>query len=553
MAKAADFCALALLCAAAGPAGAGEDPARSIAVTIEAPPGAGADGSVFSAEDLQRLLRPLLDAECDAARLEEALARRYKFLGYVPAIQATCAEGVPRVRVRESSHTIDLITFEASELSRIGVRPDPGFEERRRLYPVPATAPRAVLRDLLLTREGDLYNFERYRADSEALARLGYAVAFVPGTPAEGSDYPRGAYLVQSLTPRAPGASDRRKTNYIGGTASYGPRQKGAAGLLYEKDALFGSLDRLSFAPTFSSSAGGSLSYEAPFLAARREPRRLYDFEAGVFSEFRHNRQLGDVETDERQTGFETSLGVRPLRAGPPHGVRFEIGLRSERLSLQQAPPGEEEGSTLSLEVGATFEWRHAWHRPSLSARLSPRVDFAVRARGGERTFVRPGMDGVLHARFLPGVELDLHAVGGTIDRVVPSFELWSLGGPATVRGFREDSFLGRHLAALQAEIWFPFVRQAPVAAPAPGGPEWDPAGAPFEPRARRMFKWALFADGGYLSSTTEGDTVSIAGAGAGIRFLVPRHPFVVKVDYGWGLGGRGGDAFPYVSLAYRY
>jgi len=521
-------------------------------VTIVAPPGRAAYRPVFSEERLRGELRPFLASGCDQKTLEDALARPYKFLGYVPAIAIDCTEEALRVHIRESSHTIDLIAFDPADLSKVGVQPDKDFEDKLRLYPVPADAPRAVLLGLLLTREGDLYNFERYRADSETLGKLGYAVAFVPGSPASGSDYPRGAYLVLSLTPRAPGAADRRKTNYMGGTASYGPRQKGAAGLLYEKDRLFGDVDRLSVAPTYNASAGGSLSYSSPLLARRTGPRRLYDLEVRLFSDFQHNRQLDTVETDERQTGFSGTVGIRPLRLAAPNVFRLEIGAQSERIALEQTLPGESEGSTLSLRVGATYDWPHTYRRPSLSVHLAPHVDFSLRATGGERTFVRPGLDATLHARARAGLEFDLHAVGGTIDRHVPSFEQWSLGGPATVRGFREDSFLGRHLAALQAEIWFPFLRPLPVTAP-PEGQAWDPAGARFEPRAARLFKWALFADGGYLSGTTAGTTESIAGAGLGIRFLVPHHPFVVKVDYGRALGSRGGDAFPYVSLAYRY
>ena len=250
--------------------------------------------------------------------------------------------------------------------------------------------------------------------------------------------------------------------------------------------------------------------------------------------------------------GFSTTVGIRPLHLEPPHALRFEVGLKSERTALDQVPPGEEEGSTDTMDVGATYEWRHTYGRPSLTARLTPRVDFSLRARGGERTFVRPGLDATLHAHFPSGIETHLHAVGGTIDRHVPSFEQWSLGGANTVRGFREDSFLGRSLAAVQAEIWFPFLRQGPIAPP-PEGQPWDRRNAPFEPPAARLFKWALFADGGYLSGTTVGGTAEIAGVGIGLRFLVPHHPFVVKVDYGRGLGTDGGHAFPYVSLAYRY
>jgi surface antigen Omp85-like protein len=535
--------------AAFGPAGAG---ALTIEVEIATPPGHPAARSVFPEESLRKELRRLAAPECDPHAIEDALARRYRFLGYVPALTVTCAGTSLRVQVRESSATVDLITFDPAELSRIGVKADPEFEEKLHLYPVPADAPRAVLRSLLLTHEGDLYNFERYRADSEALARLGYAVAFIPGQPAEGSDYPRGAYLLQSLTPRTPTSKSAHKTNYIGGTASYGPRAKGAAGLLYEKDELFGHFDRVSVSPTYNFAAGGSLSYDAPLLALREAPSRLYDLELSVFSDFTHDRQLGDVQTDQRQTGFSATVGIRPLHLEPPHALRLEVGLKSERIALDQVPAGEEEGATDSLEVGATYEWRHTYRRPSLTARLAPRIDFSLRSRGGERTFVRPGVDAILHARYPSGIEAHLHLVGGTIDRAVPSFEQWSLGGPNTVRGFREDSFLGRHLAALQTELWFPFVRQGPIAPP-PMGQDWDRRNAPFKPPAARLFKWALFADGGYLSNTTVGRTAEIAGVGIGLRFLVPHHPFVVKVDYGRGLGKDGGHAFPYVSLAYRY
>ena len=530
----------------------GTRPARSIDVDITAPPGRPAAPPVVPVETLRDELRRFADSDCDTHAIEDVLARRYRFLGYVPALTIDCSPSSLRVRVRESSAVIAVITFEPADLSLIGVKADPEFEEKHHLYPVPADAPRDVLRNLLLTREGDLYNFERYRADSEALARLGYAVAFIPGEPDPGSDYPRGAYLVQGLTLRTPSTKSHRKTSYIGGTGSYGPRAKGAAGLVYEKDELFGDFDRVSVSPTYSAGAGGRLAYSAPFMAAREAPSRLYDLEVDAYSEFTHNRQLEGVETDQRRTGLSGTLGVRPLHLAPPGDLRLEATFKSERIALDQVPPGEDEGRHDSLQIGATYEWRHTYGLPSLSARLSPRVDLSMRARGGERTFVRPGVDGTLHARFPSGIESVLHAVGGTIDRSVPSFEQWSLGGANTVRGFREDAFLGRHMAALQTEIWFPFVRQGPIAPP-PEGQDWDRRNAPFEPPAARLFKWALFADGGYASSTTEGRTVTIAGLGIGLRFLVPHHPFVVKIDYGRGMGSDGGHAFPYVSLGYRY
>src|SRR5262249_24456246 len=158
---------------------------------VVAPPGRPESPSVIPIEILRERLRPFAEGACDPRAVEDALARRYRFLGYVPALAVECTATALRVRVRESSAVIEVITFDPADLSRVGIKPDPDFEEKHHLYAVPRDAPREVLRSLLLTREGDLYNFERYRTDSEALSRFGYAVAFVPGEPVEGSDYPR--------------------------------------------------------------------------------------------------------------------------------------------------------------------------------------------------------------------------------------------------------------------------------------------------------------------------------------------------------------------------
>src|SRR3989442_8057106 len=213
---------LAAAAAGAFPRAAGSD--RDIQVEIVAPPGHPGYRPVFSEDSLRDALAPFTGAACDPAAIEESLAPRYRFLGYIPSFEVSCSDGGPRVRVRESSHTVDLITFDAADLSRIGVEANADFEAKKILYPVPADAPRALVRSLLLTREGDLYNAERYRADREALQKIGYAVAFIPGSRQETSAYASGAYLIQSLTRHAPGTDIRqRTTNYLGGTGSYGP------------------------------------------------------------------------------------------------------------------------------------------------------------------------------------------------------------------------------------------------------------------------------------------------------------------------------------------
>jgi hypothetical protein len=70
-------------------------------------------------------------------------------------VRATCDDGNLRVAVRESSHRIALITFEPSDLGRIGLAATP-VENEKTFYPVPASAPRDLVLGMLQTRPGDL-------------------------------------------------------------------------------------------------------------------------------------------------------------------------------------------------------------------------------------------------------------------------------------------------------------------------------------------------------------------------------------------------------------
>jgi hypothetical protein len=508
---------------------------------------------VWSEAALRRLITGRrTGGPCDAPGIAAFLERRYRFLGYVPSITARCEDGALHLSIRESSHVIDTITFDAADLTGLGLRPDPAYREERRLYPVPEEMPRAALRALMKTRPGDLYNFERYRADRAALERLGFTIAFVPGVAEEG-DYPRGAYLIQSLRPRAARRDDpRRENNYLGGSASYGPRTRAAIGADYQRSELFGRFDRLSVAPLYNAALGGTLSYSAPLMAAREDPRRLYDAAFDIYSDFRHNRLLQGIETDQRSTGASLRMGFRPAWIAAPHELRFETALRHQRVSFEAALPGEPEEGLTALRLAADWTYRHTERPPSFTFRLGATVDQALRAAGGDRRFLRPSLEAGLHTRHPAGVETDLRFVAGTLDRAVPSWEQWSLGGPATVRGFREDFRLGRHFSALQAELWFPLARPL-ESLPGPPGADPAPGLLPREPSAARLMKGALFADGGTVSGTADGRNAAIAGAGIGLRLLVPRRPLVIRIDYAWGLGGRGGDSFPYVALGYRF
>ncbi|HUD71759.1 MAG TPA: BamA/TamA family outer membrane protein, partial [Dongiaceae bacterium] len=411
------------------------------------------------------------------------------------------------------------------------------------------SAPRAVLRGLLQSRAGDLYNTERYHADRLTLARLGYALLFIPGAPAEEGTYPEGALLVQSLSPRPEeGSRPDRRRNYLGGQAAYGPRAGPSAGVTYARSDVLKAYDRLTLAPTFNSAWGGTLSYTAPFIAREREPRRLYDLGVSGYSTFQNNRLLDGEERDERRSGVSIALGARPLDLRPLHELRLETSVRFESVAIEDEPDSAHQ---TVLRLGVTHDYRHLWLGPAFTFRTAPAVEWAI-GFGDELQWIKPTLELSWHARLGQGFEGDVRLSGGGIDRPVPEFELFSLGGVTSVRGYREDTFLGRGRAVTQAELWIPFARPIetrPVTARESSGG----VPIPYEPRIARRLKAAVFVDAGTVWQTSVGTRESLWGAGVGLRFVVPDQPLVIRLDYGWGLGPDGGDSFPYVSLGYQY
>ena len=508
------------------------------------------EGEVFTRRQVERFLRPEVGRDCDPERAAARVAGRYQALGYVPHVEAECDDGTLEVRVRESSHRIVLVTCDPGDLKQLGLAAT-RVDNEKLFYPVPESAPRRVLLGLVAAHPGDLYNVERYRIDRVDLARLGYVVLFVAAPAEEAEHYPRGAYLIQSLK-SLPESGERakrnrsKKPNYFGGTAGYAPRSGGSAGLVYQRQDLWESLDSLTVSPTVSSQWGGQVSYTAPFLAARAEPHRLYDLSASLFSQFTPNRLLDGEERDQRDTGGALALGARLLSLPPQHDLHLQAEIRREAIDLSDEPAGSGRTDLTIVRFSLTHDWRRTWTTPEFTLRTLPAIDWSV---GGALPFVRYAAQSFLHHRMRSGFEWDEHVSGGFLDRTVPQFEDFSLGGVTTVRGFREDTGLGQGFLALQSEIWIPFVRPLEARLPRPG----EEAAAPLEPRIARRLKLAVFADGGTVWHTPGFERLSLAGAGVGLRFVIPNEPLVIKLDYGWGLGPRGGASYPYVALTYAF
>jgi hypothetical protein len=473
------------------------------------------DGTVFQGDTLRHFLDAEIGRPCEPARLAEMIAGHYRALGYVPSIHASCDDGVASLDVRESSHRVAIITFDVSDLDPLGVK-------AQRL------------------------NVERYRLDRLALVRLGYVLLFIPAGAPPDDAVGEGAYLIQSVTPlEEEGGPHQRRgpLNYLGGTAGYGPRTGGTAGLVYQRHDVLSGLDTISVTPTFSTAWGGEIGYSAPLVAAHKEPKRIYDLGGSLFTTFINNRQIEGEERDERRTGGSISIGARPLALPAPHDLHLEAEVRREYVDVD----GLDTSDLTLLRLSAVHEYRHVWRSPSLLLRTIPALELSFDAGSGV-PYVRPALQFTAHGRFRTGFEYELRLGGGGIDRPVPQFQLFTLGGSTTVRGYKEDTFLGRGIAYLQSELWIPFVRPLEGR---PVGPEEiaDPTRVPFESRLARAIKGAVFVDGGEVWQSPGLEQASIYGAGMGLRLVVPGEPLVVRIDYAWGFGPHGGNAYPYIAL----
>ena len=90
---------------------------------------------------------------------------------------------------------------------------------------------------------------------------------------------------------------------------------------------------------------------------------------------------------------------------------------------------------------------------------LEPSVRFGLGLSASEPSFRKFRLGARYHLSIAGPVELETRFEGRLASAATPVFELPSLGGPETVRGFRTDESLGRRLWSSQNELWFPILK----------------------------------------------------------------------------------------------
>ncbi len=237
---------------------------------------------------------------------------------------------------------------------------------------------------------------------------------------------------------------------------------------------------------------------------------------------------LGSGSYSASYLGFSGTIntGVSVERNRVLDGVRVDEQSTTESATLEWEPWRGLDGNTVVLGLVPS----HAVVLNQTLNTIEPSVQFMHNDLTSEypsRTFIDPRVliglgfaDYIVTANTHRSFDHWEYDVSGRLENAVgnpPIFELPSLGGADTVRGFRADDAVGRRLWSLQSELWH-------------GLPRWP------------LLKIATFIDLGGAYQTTGSYPGLREGLGTGLRLDL--RVAVLKFDwaYGFGQAATGGS-----------
>jgi len=293
----------------------------------------------------------------------------------------------------------------------------------------------------------------------------------------------------------------------------------------------------------------GSLDLHNDYIAFPRLHHQL-SFDFGGKTDSTANRLLGSSSPlNMQRTGGHGALNYYAMRDW--HGVSLQLFGSGARDNLVFGGSGASlpHITLWTADAGATIDLlREARLLPG-RFELIPKGHFGWDLSSGKGPYRIWSLDVLGHQRVsdLKLISVDFAAHLRDASGGVPIYELPSLGGTDTLRGFREDDILARRFWSLQTELWLPV----------PGTLSALPAGSGLAAVKRflqQSIRIALFVDAGGAYDTPQSIPAAyLAGApailadgirwgpGAGIRFI--RGNFALKLDWAYGQGrGQSGS-----------
>lgn len=369
------------------------------------------------------------------------------------------------------------------------------------------------------------------------------APAITPRPHADANLHPDPLIATPTVNPtQAANTARREQKTFIGAGVEYRPGQ-GIRGLgSFQRKNTFG-VDLMRVEAGGMGEGFGTAQYSRDYVLFDTLGRRLtMDFSGG--SEFNRQRVLNGVLTDERRNGGAVRAELEAFRDGPGHQLNLIVGGRRESVSLTPADSGEPERDTrhtalTAVDAGAAYRWRRSLAAHPVSVRIEPALRIGL-PMSGEPAFTRFAVGTQYHQSVAGPLEAESRfELRHATDRT-PVFELPSLGGMESVRGFRTDERVGHTLWAWQNELWLPVLR---------GG-----APSAFRDFVRRNVRLAGLYDLGRVTAPAAG-VVDPAGFrhGAGIGLRIRYQGVVIETDWARGFGngdtGRPGHGHFYFNF----
>ena len=317
----------------------------------------------------------------------------------------------------------------------------------------------------------------------------------------------------------------REKHNFVGAAFAYQPGQGVSVSGIYQlsnlslpfmENSLGVRVDR----PT-DHGATPSVNYAADYIFFDKIKRRL-SFQLNGASHFTNNRFLEGTVQDETRAGGMGRIEFELFRDRGGSLLRFHVEGSKNTVTRTVSGQPELKEKLTRLDAGTLYmteSWEtiHPWR-----LMLTPVVRWGL-ARSGAPSFTRFDVVGDAHVKLGQGYAFDSSGSFRRTSAETPVFEMPSLGGPDSVRGFQPDDAIGRGVWSAQNEFWMP----VPFLTDLEGS-----RGNFF----RKMVRLALFVDVAGVQDSSAG---SLEGtrAGTGLGGRLQFGAVVLKGDFAYGFG----------------
>ena len=306
--------------------------------------------------------------------------------------------------------------------------------------------------------------------------------------------------------------------NFIGFGVDWLPDQGAKAFALYRRRPVAGEQGDLTVIAGGSGETIGSVNYSDSFVPVGRLRRPLsLSVEAG--NDFVRNRRFGPAELDERRRGGRIHASLELYRQRRGDSLSVSAGFRDLEVEILDGERTSTQRDLSLLELGLTWSRARRLRPQPSSFELRATLTYGFErddAPSFERLEAQLSYHRDLWGRFAWDQRLHLGWASGE----TPSFELPSLGGAESLRGFRSDTVLGEDLWSLQTEVWAPIT----------------PSRMANRSRLLELMsqlRLAIFVDVGDVDQASLGEDGLRAGAGLGLRYRRP--PVTLALDWGYG------------------